>query len=87
MMFDLFWRAQWGELYAFFSRGTPPLMTQLLAINTIFFILFILKRIWGRPSKRAQSSHMVQIILILANMALIYEDQLSPLFHRLHNVM
>lgn len=74
-IFDIFWEAHWDELWAFFSRGNPPLLVVLLAINTVFFILFLIRRMRGKHSIRPEMASTVQSILLAANMfAIFYEE-------------
>jgi hypothetical protein len=76
-MLDLFREARWDELYAFFAKGHPPLMAQLLALNTIVFMLFIVRRMRGARALRAETASMVQSMLLVANMLAIVQDKIS----------
>ncbi len=73
-MLDLFYQARWHELYAFFAEGHPPLAVQLLVVNTIFFVVFILRRARGVRSMRAQTATTVQGFLIFANAVVLFQD-------------
>ena len=73
-MLDLFFQAQWDELYAFFAEGQPPLAIQLLVVNTIFFVVFIMRRARGARSLRAQTATTVQGLLIFANAVVLFQD-------------
>ena len=77
-MYDLAERVRWQDIYDLLSSGYPPLILQLLAINMIFLILFILRRIWGRQSSE-NTSHTIQFLLILANCLIVYEQKWLPL--------
>jgi hypothetical protein len=74
---DRFRLADWGEIYAFFAQGSPPLAIQILIINTIFFMLWIVRRMRGAPALRRETSMIVQAILILANMFILFRNNLS----------
>jgi hypothetical protein len=73
---DQFWQADWGEFYAFFAQGSPPLAIQILIINTIFFILWIIRRMRGARALRRQTSIAVQAILIGANTVILLQQNL-----------
>jgi hypothetical protein len=76
---DLFWAARWGELYAFFSQGEPPLAVQLLAFNTIFFVLWILRRMRDAPALRSGTANVVQVLLIAANVMILFQKDIEHL--------
>ena len=78
-MYDLFMRAQWFELYNYFASGNPPLILQLLVLNTIFFVWLIIKRLRGQhvPKMRLTSFHM-QELLIFANVLVLMQGQYLP---------
>ncbi len=78
-MNDLFLHARWGELYAFFSQGNPPLAFQILALNTIFFVLWILRRMRDAPALRAKTANIVQGLLIGANIMIIFQRDILSL--------
>ena len=75
-MLDLFRDARWDELYAFFNKGSPPLMAQLMALNTIFFMLFIVRRMRGKKTLRSETASLVQSLLLVANMLAIFQDNI-----------
>ncbi|MGB8312861.1 MAG: hypothetical protein WCE69_00065, partial [Aestuariivirga sp.] len=59
-MLELFREARWDELYAFFAAGNPPLVLQLLVLNTIVFMVFMLRRMRGVRTLRSETASMVQ---------------------------
>jgi hypothetical protein len=73
-MLDLFYQARWGELFAFFAEGQPPLAVQLLVVNTIFFVVFIMRRARGARTLRAQTAMAVQGVLIFANVVVLFQE-------------
>ncbi|HLA01510.1 MAG TPA: hypothetical protein VJ019_01995 [Aestuariivirga sp.] len=75
-MLDLFKEAQWDELFAFFAKGNPPLMAQLLALNTIVFMIFMVRRMRGARTLNAETASMVQSMLLVANMLAIFQDNI-----------
>ena len=80
-MFDLFSSVQWTDVYSLLTSGQPPLILQLLAVNTVFFILTIIKAIRSGPVKKRRSNYHVQEILIVANVLVLYQDQILPYLH------
>ena len=73
-MIDLFQRARWSEFYIFFAKGDPPLVALLLCLNTIFFVLWILRRMRGASTLRRETAIIVQSLLIFANFALVFHE-------------
>ena len=69
--------ARWDELFAFFMKGTPPLIAQLLALNTIVFMLFMVRRMRGKQALRVEMASLVQSLLLFANMLAIYQDNIN----------
>ena len=78
-MLDLFERTNWESAYFFLTAGSPPLIVQLLVINTIFLILFILRRVTGIYTRKAHTSYIVQSLLILGNIAVLMQSELTPI--------
>jgi sorbitol-specific phosphotransferase system component IIC len=75
---DLFYAAPWGELYRFFASGNPPLVLQLLLLNTAFLIFFIIRRLRRRTAIRSQSTQVVQAVLIAVNATVMFAPPLAP---------
>jgi len=75
-MLDLFREARWDELHAFFAKGNPPLLAQILALNTIVFMLFMVRRMRGARTLRAETASMVQSLLLVANMLAIFQENI-----------
>jgi hypothetical protein len=73
-MLDLFYEVRWHEIYAFFAEGEPPLALQLLVVNTIFFMVFIQRRMRGARSLRSETAMVVQGLLLFANAAILFQD-------------
>jgi hypothetical protein len=78
-MTELFLRARWGEFYSFFAQGNPPLAVQILALNTIFFMLWILRRMRNAPALREGTANLVQALLIGANVLIIFQRDIMYL--------
>jgi hypothetical protein len=75
-MLELFREARWDELYAFFAAGNPPLVLQLLVLNTIVFMVFMLRRMRGVRTLRSETASMVQSLLLFTNMLVIFEKNI-----------
>lgn len=75
-MLELFKEARWDELYAFFAMGNPPLVLQLLVLNTIVFMVFMLRRMRGVRTLRSETASMVQSLLLFTNMLVIFEKNI-----------
>ena len=76
-MSELFLLAQWDEIYAFFAKGDPPLAIQLLIVNTIFLIVMMIRRMRGAAPLRNDTFQIVQGLLIFANAAIVFQDQIK----------
>ena len=76
-MIDLFLNAPWNELYGFFARGEPPLVFQLLLLNTVIFVLFMFRRLRGARAMRHETAVTVQSLLILANALIMFREELG----------
>lgn len=75
---DMFYAAPWGELYRFFVAGNPPIVLQLLIINTAFLVFFIVRRLRRRTPVRYQGASIIQGLLIAVNATLMFAPQLVP---------
>jgi hypothetical protein len=76
-MLDFFTDARWDELYAFFAKDTPPLIAQLLALNTVVFMLFTVRRMRGKQALRVETASLIQSLLLFANMLAIFQDNIN----------
>jgi hypothetical protein len=75
-MIQAFLNAPWWQLNDFLTKGDPPLIAQILAINTIFFILFIVRRMRAAPALMSSAAIKVQVLLIIANALILFQDQI-----------
>lgn len=72
---DLFERTRWSDLYNFFASGSPPLIVDLLAINTIFFMLYVVRKATAKHRMRDSSVYVIQGLLIAANMMVVFQHE------------
>jgi uncharacterized protein YegP (UPF0339 family) len=70
-----FKNARWGELYAFFANGNPPIVLQLLVLNTIFLGFIIYRRATAKFHMRKSSALMFQFALIAINLAVMFQKE------------
>jgi uncharacterized protein YegP (UPF0339 family) len=67
--------ARWGEFYAFFANGNPPLAFQLLILNTIFLGFVVYRRAKGKFRMRKSSVLFIQGVLIATNMIIMFQKE------------
>lgn len=79
-MIEMFKQANWDAAYNVLTQGNPPLVYQMLAINSLFFILSIIRRMRGKPMMKSGPSMAIQGLLITANIALLVQDQFLPYY-------
>jgi hypothetical protein len=80
-MFNIVDRVNWGVWSETLLKGNPPLIVQILAINSIIFIYLIVKKIRQKGPRKASAAHLAQAILIVTNLAILSQDQLRPFYH------
>ena len=93
--FELFQRTNWLSWTDLLLKGNPPLILQLLAINSVIFIFLIIRRARDRKTVKRGASEAVQAVLILANLVILTQDQFLPYYnshltifwHKLMNVI
>ncbi len=81
-MIDLIARTHWNQLYNTLAAGDPPLMFRIMALNTLFFILFLVRRARGVHSMRRETASRVQGLLIAANALILFQDQIIDFMSR-----
>lgn len=81
-MLQTFLNAPWWQITDFLNRGNPPLIFQILAINTIFFILFIVRRMRNARTLHRGAAIQVQALLILSNALLLFQDGIVAALRR-----
>jgi hypothetical protein len=74
-------RVNWDVWSDTLMKGNPPLIVQLLALNSIVFIFFIVRRLRHKAPRRGHAAHIAQALLIVANFAVLTQEQLRPYYH------
>lgn len=69
----LFWAADWDGLYRFLTFGSPPLALQLLVLNTVFLVFYIIRKATAKHRLRETTVYVVQGVLVACNMALLFQ--------------
>jgi hypothetical protein len=75
-MINLIEHARWDQLYNALAGGEPPMIARILILNTLFFILFAIRRSRGVHSMRRDTAIRVQGLLIAANGLILFQDQI-----------
>ena len=81
-MFELFSRARWDQGYEFLASGEPPMIFRLLAINTIFVILYVIRKAKAQNRMRETTVLQVQGLLILANCLILFQRDIQNYLSR-----
>ena len=83
----LFDSSNWAMAREFMMTGEPPLITQMLALNTIVLIFWMVRRMRGASAMRSQTANVVQGLLIAANCFVLLNGDFKFLdFSRLLNI-
>ena len=67
----LFDESNWVMAREFMMSGNPPLMTQMLILNTVVLIFWMVRRMRGASAMRYKTANVVQGLLIAANCAVL----------------
>ncbi len=76
-MLDLFKRTHWDQLYNTFTHGDPPLIFQLLVLNTAVLTLFAVRKMRGANKLRSNTASTVQSLLLAANIFIIMREDIT----------
>ncbi len=75
-MLDQIMNAPWWQLVDFFTKGDPPLIVEVMLLNTVFLIIVIIRRAKGIETLRSDSMSLVQGLIILSNAMVLFQDQI-----------
>lgn len=81
-MLELFRRARWDQAYDFLSSGDPPMMFRLLAINTIFVVIYMIRRAKSEHRLNQVALVQVQALLIVANCLILFQRDIQNFLDR-----
>jgi hypothetical protein len=79
--------ARWEEIYLFLSQGNPPLIVIFLGINTLFFMLFLVRRATNRNRMRTSTVYFVQGAVILANAFVLFREDATRYLMMLKGIL
>lgn len=82
-MLELFQKARWDQAYDFLSSGDPPMMFRILAINTLFLILYAIRRAKSPHKMRESTVMQVQGLLLLANCLILFQRDIQSFIERI----
>ncbi|MCB1378053.1 MAG: hypothetical protein KDK89_06765 [Alphaproteobacteria bacterium] len=82
-MIELLERTQWDQARNFLASGDPPMIFRLLALNTVFLILYIVRRAKGARPMEQSVLLGVQGLLILSNMLVMFQNDITRFLDRL----
>jgi hypothetical protein len=67
-----------ADVRHFLLSGDPPIVVQLLALNTVLMVLFLIRRIRGKAGQPMHVTYTMQWILVFGIVGVILEDQWLP---------
>ena len=82
-MLELFERARWDQAYDYLASGDPPIIARLLAINTIFLILYVVRKVRVDHKMRESTMYRVQGLLLLANFLILFQSDVQNMIGRI----
>lgn len=74
--------APWNQIYDVLADGNPPMALRILAVNTVFFILFVVRRARGIASMPQKTAITVQSLLVFSNMLILFQDEVQHFLGR-----
>jgi hypothetical protein len=81
-MIELIGRARWDQAYDFLASGDPPMISRILALNTIFFIFLIVRRAKGVSPLKQTGLIQVQALLVVANLLIFFQSSIIQFLDR-----
>ena len=71
----------------FLVSGEPPLILRLLAINTIFLVIYVIRRARQEERMKEHSVYIVQAFLIAANVFVMFGPDMADAGKVLKNII
>jgi hypothetical protein len=75
---DLYYRLHISEIQYFLLHGRPPVLYQIMAINSIFMMLFIVRRARKKEGPNRHISMSLQWILVFTNLGVLFQSNILP---------
>lgn len=82
IMLELLKRARWDQALDFLNSGDPPMIFRILAINTIFIVLFMIRKSRSPDQLRETTLMWVQGLLIIANVLILFQRDIQGFLNR-----
>ncbi|MFT3986047.1 hypothetical protein [Aestuariivirga sp.] len=82
-MWNTIINAPWYQFYNVLADGNPPMIFKLLALNTVVFILFIVRRAKGVHTMPSRTAIAVQSLLLMANGLILFQDEIQASLSRI----
>lgn len=79
---ELLQRIRWDQAYDFLAAGDPPMIFRLLALNTVFIILFVVRRSRGAMPMEQSGMLVTQGLLVAANLLVMFHNDVLRLLDR-----
>jgi len=77
-MDDFLLHLRLDDIQYLLKSGNPPIILQLLCINTLLMIVMIFRRMRKQTSVRSNTTYVVQWILLASCFAVVSEDHWLP---------
>jgi hypothetical protein len=84
---DFIRNARWNEFYVFLTNGDPPLILILLLLNTVFFVIYVMRKTMRNTRLRSATVYFLQSFMVAANAAVIFQKELGWLVMKAHNIL
>lgn len=81
-MFEILSRARWDQAYDFLASGHPPMIMKLLALNTVFLVMYLVRRTKSEHQIRHSTMMQVQVLLVAANLMIIFQTEIQRFLDR-----
>jgi hypothetical protein len=76
-MLDYIMNARWDQAYNFLLSGDPPMYIRLLAVNALFLLLFLIRKVAGARPMSDVSSLLTQFSLLAANIIVLFQSDIE----------
>ncbi len=79
-MYDWYDRVQWSQISELLNSGHPSILSQLIVVNAISIAFIVFIRLRLKSTVRNRPKYFFQEMLLLANMIILSESQLSGVY-------